>query len=122
MSDDSMAGTGRSIGDISLKNENDTVEVAKRLGLKEAFFLNYPNHNMDAWPIVEMRARLIFIFRAMKVDTVVVYDPTTLYERKRWSPRAGWRGRNGTTRSTSRSVSQRTGHRKSITSPADPNS
>ena len=42
MSNDSMAGTGSSIGDIVLKNENDTKEVARRLGLKEAIFLNYP--------------------------------------------------------------------------------
>ena len=43
LSDDSMAGVGRSVGDITLRNENDTVEVAKRLGLEEVFFLNYPN-------------------------------------------------------------------------------
>lgn len=81
MSNDSMAGTGTSIGDIVLKNERDTREVARRLGLAETFFLNYPNHNMDAWPIVEIRARLIFLFRLLKVDTVVVYDPSVLYER-----------------------------------------
>src|SRR5689334_10017504 len=33
LSNDSMAGTGTSIGDIVLKNERDTVEMAKRLGL-----------------------------------------------------------------------------------------
>lgn len=81
VTDDSMAGTGRSTGDIVLKNENDTREVAKRLGLKEAIFLNYPNHNMDAWPVSEMRARFVFLFRAYKVDTVLVYDPSGLYER-----------------------------------------
>jgi LmbE family N-acetylglucosaminyl deacetylase len=81
MSDDSMAGSGASIGEITGKNERDTVEMARRLGLKETFFLNYPNHNMDAWPIVEMRARLVFLFRLMKVDTVLVYDPSALYER-----------------------------------------
>lgn len=81
LSDDSMAGEGRSIGDITLKNEDDTVEVAERLGLERVFFLNYPNHNMDGWPLLEMRARLIFIFRLMKVDTVVCYDPSALYER-----------------------------------------
>ncbi len=81
MSDDSMAGAGSSIGDIVYKNERDTVEVAKRLGLTETFFLNYTNHNMDAWPIAEIRARLVFIFRLMKVDTVFVYDPSALYER-----------------------------------------
>jgi LmbE family N-acetylglucosaminyl deacetylase len=81
MSNDSMAGTGSSIGDIVLKNETDTREVARRLGLRDAIFLNYPNHNMDGWPILEMRARLVFLFRALKVDTVLVYDPAALYER-----------------------------------------
>ena len=81
LSNDSMAGTGSSIGDIVARNERDTKEVAKRLGLGETFFLNYPNHNMDAWPIVEIRARLIFLFRLLKVDTVIVYDPSALYER-----------------------------------------
>jgi len=81
MSNDSMAGTGSSIGDIVLKNERDTKEVARRLGLTEAYFLNYPNHNMDGWPLLEMRARLVFLFRLLKVDTVLVYDPGALYER-----------------------------------------
>ncbi len=81
LSDDSMAGTGTSYGEIVLKNERDTVEVGKRLGCKDSIFLNYPNHNMDAWPIIEIRARLVFLFRALKVDTVLVYDPSALYER-----------------------------------------
>ena len=81
MSDDSMAGSGASYGEIVLKNEQDTVEVGKRLGCKQSIFMNYPNHNMDAWPIAEMRARLVFLFRALKVDTVMVYDPSALYER-----------------------------------------
>ncbi len=81
LSDDSMAGSGASYGEIVLKNERDTVEVGKRMGCKQSIFLNYPNHNMDAVPIIEMRARLVFIFRALKVDTVFVYDPSALYER-----------------------------------------
>ena len=81
LSDDSMAGSGASYGEIVLKNERDTVEVAKRMGCKDSIFLNYPNHNMDAMPIIEMRARLVFLFRALKVDTVMVYDPSALYER-----------------------------------------
>ncbi len=81
VSNDSMAGEGSSIGDIVLKNEQDTKQVAARLGCKDAFFLNYPNHCMDAWPMVEIRARLIFLFRLLKVDTVLVYDPSALYER-----------------------------------------
>jgi LmbE family N-acetylglucosaminyl deacetylase len=92
MSNDSMAGNlnpdlaqtrrGESTyGQIVRANEEDTIEVGRRLGLKESLFLNYPNHNMDAWPLIEMRARLIFLFRAYKIDTVFVYDPSGLYER-----------------------------------------
>lgn len=81
MSNDSMAGTGSSIGAIVLSNERDTKEAARRLGITETYFLNYPNHNMDSWPIVEMRARLVFLFRMLKVDAVIVHDPSALYER-----------------------------------------
>jgi len=81
MSDDSMAGSGATYGEIIHKNEQDTMEVAKRLGCKDVFFLKYPNHSMDAWPIVEMRARLTFLFRFVKADIIVVYDPSSLYER-----------------------------------------
>src|SRR5260370_15897291 len=56
MSNDSMAGAGSSIGDIVLKNERDTQEAARRLGLKEATFLNYPNHNMNISPLLKIRA------------------------------------------------------------------
>jgi LmbE family N-acetylglucosaminyl deacetylase len=81
MSNDSMAGGGASIGEIVQKNERDSQEVARRLGLQEAIFLNYPNHNMDGWSVMEMRARLVFLFRLLKEDTVLVYDPSALYER-----------------------------------------
>jgi LmbE family N-acetylglucosaminyl deacetylase len=81
VSDDSMAGNGSGYGEVVWKNEKDTNEVAKRLGLKESIFLNYPNHNIDAWPIIEIRARLVFLFRYFKVDTILVYDPSGLYER-----------------------------------------
>ena len=81
VSDDSMAGSGSGYGEVVWKNEKDTREVARRMGLKEAIFLNYPNHNMDAWPVIEIRARLVFLFRQFKVDTILVYDPSGLYER-----------------------------------------
>src|SRR5688572_12173748 len=46
VSDDSMAGSGATYGEISLKNERDTIEVGKRLGGRQAFFLHCPNHRM----------------------------------------------------------------------------
>lgn len=101
LSNDSMAGEGKSIGEIVLANERDTMEVGRRLKCKESFFLNYPNHNIDAWPLVEIRARLVFLFRVLKVDTVMVYDPSALYERNpdhyttaRAVESAGWMSRS----------------------------
>src|SRR5436305_6090601 len=58
MSDDAMAGDGIGHGDVEAKNENDTREVERRLGLKESILIIYPNNNHDARPIVEMRKSL----------------------------------------------------------------
>jgi LmbE family N-acetylglucosaminyl deacetylase len=80
-SNDEMAGAGATTGEVVLNNERDTFEVARRLGLSKVFDLNYRNHLMDGVSPLEMRARLIFIFRLMKVDTVVSYDPWGHYER-----------------------------------------
>src|SRR5262249_24746305 len=55
-------------------------EVSRRLGLKKVFDLHYRNHEFDAVAAAELRHRLIFIFRLMKVDTVVRYDPWGHYE------------------------------------------
>src|SRR5690606_14095888 len=33
------------------------------------------NHNMDEYGIQEIKSRLIFLFRLLKVDTVICYDP-----------------------------------------------
>ena len=77
---DDMAGVGATKGEVVVNNERANQEVARRMGLKKVFDLNYRNHLMDEASRVEMRARLIFIFRLMKVDTVLSYDPTALYD------------------------------------------
>lgn len=77
---DEAAGAGATMGEVVLNNEKDNFEVARRLGLKKVFDLNYRNHRLDAESNVEVRARLIFIFRLMKVDTVICYDPWGHYE------------------------------------------
>lgn len=48
--------------------------------MKSVLNLNYPNHNMDGTSRPELRGRLIFIFRLLKVDTVICYDPWSRYE------------------------------------------
>jgi LmbE family N-acetylglucosaminyl deacetylase len=69
-----------SIGETILANERDTRAMVKATGLKNVFDLGYRNHRMDDVSRVELRARLIFLFRLLKVDTVFSYDPWDHYE------------------------------------------
>ncbi|HXB67912.1 MAG TPA: PIG-L family deacetylase [Candidatus Acidoferrales bacterium] len=79
VTNDDMTGAG-TIGDGVSANEMDNQAVAKVLGCRRVFDLNYNNHRMDEVSPSELRARLIFIFRAIKADTVVCYDPWSHYE------------------------------------------
>jgi LmbE family N-acetylglucosaminyl deacetylase len=79
-SNDEMAGRGATMGEVVLNNEKDNFAVARALGLGKVFDLHYRNHEFDAVNAAELRHRLIFIFRLMKVDTVVCYDPWGHYE------------------------------------------
>jgi LmbE family N-acetylglucosaminyl deacetylase len=75
MGDAPGLGTVGSIGDHVLGNERDNAEVARVLGLKKAFDLNYSNHRMADVSLNELQCRLIFLIRSLKVDTVVCWDP-----------------------------------------------
>ncbi len=69
-----------SLGQTVAANERDNEAMAKLLGIKQVFDLGYRNHRMDDDSRVEMRARLIFLFRLLKVDTIFSYDPWGHYE------------------------------------------
>jgi LmbE family N-acetylglucosaminyl deacetylase len=75
MGDAPGLGTPGTIGDHVLANQRDNAEVARALGLKKAFDLNYGNHRMGDVPLNELICRLIFLIRLLKVDTVVCWDP-----------------------------------------------
>ena len=79
-SNDEAAGAGASMGERVLNNEKDNAEVARVLGLKKTYDLNYSNHRMDEYNIQEIKGRLIFLFRLLKVDTLICYDPWGHYE------------------------------------------
>lgn len=79
VTNDDHAGPG-TVGDTCVANEVDWREVAKTLGLEKVITLGYRNHMMDNIDVIELKARLIFLFRAWKVDTVVSYDPWGHYE------------------------------------------
>jgi LmbE family N-acetylglucosaminyl deacetylase len=69
-----------SVGETVLANERDSRALVKATGLKNVFDLGYRNHRMDDISRIELRARLIFLFRLLKVDTIFSYDPWDHYE------------------------------------------
>lgn len=69
-----------SLGQTVAANEADNQTMAQVLGIKQVFDLNYPNHALDDVSRVEMRGRLIFLIRLLKIDTILSYDPWGHYE------------------------------------------
>jgi LmbE family N-acetylglucosaminyl deacetylase len=74
-------GSGGSYGEGVLRNEIDNDKIAEVLGLKKAFNLNYTNHRMDGDPMLELKTRLLFLFKVLNVDTVISFDPQDMLER-----------------------------------------
>ncbi len=79
-SNDEKDSYHESLGETVLANERDTANMLAALGLKRHFDLSYRNHRMDEVSRTELRGRLIFLFRLLKVDTVFSYDPWGHYE------------------------------------------
>ena len=61
-------------------NLKDTANIAEYFGMKKAYNFLYKHHQMDAIQIQDLKARLIFLFRLLKVDTVICWDPWEHYE------------------------------------------
>jgi LmbE family N-acetylglucosaminyl deacetylase len=68
------------LGETVLANQRDTAAFVKTAGMKKWFDLSYRNHRMDNVSRTDLRGRLIFLFRLLKVDTVLSYDPWGHYE------------------------------------------
>jgi LmbE family N-acetylglucosaminyl deacetylase len=79
-SNDEMDSYDLTMGQTVAANEADNKKMAEVLGLKGVFDLNYRNHSMDDVARGEMRARLIFLIRLLKIDTIFSYDPWGHYE------------------------------------------
>src|SRR5713101_5849730 len=73
MGDD--VGEPGTIGENVLRNERETDELTKVMGLQRKFDLNYNNHPIAGISQTELQLRLIFLIRLLKVDTVFCYDP-----------------------------------------------
>ncbi len=78
-SNDEMTG-GKTEGEAVMSNERDNDEVARALSLEKVFDLGARNHQMDEISRQDLRGRLIFLFRLLKVDTIISYDPWGHYE------------------------------------------
>jgi LmbE family N-acetylglucosaminyl deacetylase len=76
---DDHTGPG-SVGEGVLANERNNRDVASAFGMKKAYDLYYRNHMLDSVSPLELRLRLIFLFRLLKVDTVICYDPWAHFE------------------------------------------
>jgi LmbE family N-acetylglucosaminyl deacetylase len=61
-------------------NKKDNANIAKFFGLEKAYDFLYPHHRMDAIQIQDLKGRLVFLFRLLKVDTVICWDPWEHYE------------------------------------------
>jgi LmbE family N-acetylglucosaminyl deacetylase len=79
VTNDDMAGPG-SHAETVMANWRDSEAVGKALGVARTFDLNYNNHMMDNIAWAELRQRFIFLFRLLKADIVVTYDPWGAYE------------------------------------------
>jgi LmbE family N-acetylglucosaminyl deacetylase len=61
-------------------NKRDNANIARFYGMEKAYDFLYKHHQMDSIQIQDFKARLIFLFRLLKVDTVIGYDPWEHYE------------------------------------------
>jgi LmbE family N-acetylglucosaminyl deacetylase len=58
-----------------LSNEQEHAKVAAALGFEDTFDLYYQNHEMSGISSLDLRNRIIFLFRMWKVDTVITFNP-----------------------------------------------
>jgi LmbE family N-acetylglucosaminyl deacetylase len=75
VTNDEMCGYNLSIGQTVAAAERDAIHATETLGLDAPIDLGYRNHQLDDISRNALRARLIFLFRLLKVDTVFTYDP-----------------------------------------------
>jgi LmbE family N-acetylglucosaminyl deacetylase len=66
---------GGTIAHNILANEQEQVKMAAALGFQDVIDLYYRNHFMDAIAAVEIQSRLVMLFRWLKVDTVISFNP-----------------------------------------------
>ncbi|MBA7564821.1 hypothetical protein ES708_06489 [subsurface metagenome] len=79
VTNDEKCGPG-TLGEKCVSNIVDLENICKALNLKKWINLGYRNHRMHFGMEQELRARLIYLFRVLKIDTVISFDPDGHYE------------------------------------------
>ena len=77
---DEAKGAGDTAAEIIRNNEKDNREVGQRLGVERTIDLGYRSRHWNDAAYVELRARLVYLFRLLRVDTVICDDPWSHYE------------------------------------------
>lgn len=68
---------GQSSAQNILTNETEHAKMAQALGFKDVFELYYLSHRMNEASPVELRGRLVLLFRMLKADTVLSFSPSS---------------------------------------------
>ncbi len=77
---DEKAGIGATLAESILNDERDTDRLGEVYGMRKVYHLYYRNHQLDNYDIQDLKHRLIFLFRLLKVDTIISFDPWGHYE------------------------------------------
>jgi LmbE family N-acetylglucosaminyl deacetylase len=73
-SNDQMGGD-LTVGETFLNNEQEHLRMASVIGFRDVFDLSYRHLRMNGISSTDIRGRLILIFRMLKVDTVMTFNP-----------------------------------------------
>jgi LmbE family N-acetylglucosaminyl deacetylase len=80
VSNDEQASLDLSLPETIVAGDNDATEVGRVMGFTKVVNLYYRNHLIDQADPGELRARLMFLFRLFRVNTLFTYDPWGPYE------------------------------------------
>ncbi len=73
-SNDERCG-GHTLAQNVKSNEAEHFKMAKALGVADVFDFYYRNHDMNEISTQEFRSRLVFLFRYVKADTILTFNP-----------------------------------------------
>lgn len=77
---DEMDSYDLSFAETVYRIAKETEDVVRYLRLEKLYSLDYKNHYLEHSQLTEIRHRLITLFRFLKIDTVISFDPWGHYE------------------------------------------